>query len=290
MAGKRGRRAPQGLPSNKSSFKVLPNGTHEHTLQTPYGTIVYTYSPKILGGILRAIFTKLLGRVYYGSPLDFNDLFQSSEAEPPYRYIFYVDEEFSSAQEKYSADALTLLRDQASQSLIEASEQMILEVVFRSLSESKELTSSILNSKSSELLQLLIQHVNQRVKQRVNARPPGGREPDWTSQRCEAFLEQYEEALDAFRDARRIYRQNKHLGDPRSNKEKWYELVNVAHPELPEELIKQLKDGGKNAEPGVLALEYSARVFNVPVNDYLKKVLTRARRARRVKQDNQTPY
>lgn len=210
MAGRRRRQTPQEQSLNKSNFKVLPNGSHEHTIQTPYGTIVYTYSPEILGGILRGIFTKLLGRVYYGSPLDFNNLFQGSDADPPYRYIFYIDEEFSSAQEKYSADALALLRAQASQLLMEASEQLILEVVFRSLSESKDLTSSILNTKSSELLQLLIQHVNQRVKQRVNARTPGGREPDWTPERCESFLAQYEVALDAFRDARRIYRQTKY--------------------------------------------------------------------------------
>jgi hypothetical protein len=289
MVSKKKRQASEKLPASKSKFQVLPNGLNEHTVKTPYGTIVYTYSPSMLNGILRGILTKLLGRIYYGAPIEFNRLIESAEDEPPYRLIFNIDEEFSTAKEKYSTTAMALLKEQAPELLIEASEQLILEVIFRTLTESEELPSPIINSKSSQLLQLLIQHINQRVKQRVNARTPGGRDPEWTPERREAFLAQYETALIVFRDAKRIYRQNKRLVCPQNTsappREKWDAMVSIAHPELPDDLIKQLRSQSKNAEPSQLALEYSARIFNVEANDYLKKVLTRARRTRRTKQD-----
>lgn len=282
MVSKRKRQDSKKLPPSKSKFRILPNGLNEHTVKTPYGIIVYTYSPKIMDGVLRGILSKLLGRIYYGSPIEFDRLMEIAEDEPPYRLIFNINEEFSTAKEEYLTTALVLLEEQAPELLIEASEQLILEVIFRALAESAELTSSITDSKPSRLLHLLIQHINQRVKLRVNARLPGGRELEWTPERCEAFLTQYEIALEAFRDGRRIYRQNKHLVKRarKSQKERWLELVNTLHPELPDELLMQLKKGGKNAEPNVLALEYSAKVFGVEASEYLKKVLIKARQVR----------
>jgi hypothetical protein len=274
MVGKKKRKAPPQMPNTKSKFEILSDGQHAHTVETPYGKIVYTYSPKILSGILAGIFTTLLGRAYYNRPLDFQKLLERPEDEPPYEYLFTKEPELLAEKEQHSKYAAELLWNQASRLLIEASEQLIQEVIFRTLREFQNQGKYKLNSGISELLKLLTSDIIERVKIRVNAPTQGGSKAKWTPERKEAFLVTYEKAYEALKRAKKIYGQNKELDN-------WRGMVSAVYPQLPEQIINLLPVKGKGSEPKVLALEYAAELFKVKYTEYLSDVVKDARRLRR---------
>lgn len=278
---KRTRKATSPVPNTKRKFEVLPDSSHKHTVETPYGTIVYTYVPETISSILRGIFTTLLGRVYYNKPLDFQRLIETPENEPPYRYLFTAEPSLLAEQEKHSEYAYELLQQQAPHLLVEASEQLIKEVIFRTLYELQDQSQYKLNSKISELLKLLTNDIIEGVKLRVNAPSQGGRNPEWTPERMESFLVIYEDALKTLKDAKRIYKQNKNTG--KKGNDKWKAMVAAAYPQLPDRFINLLESKGKTAEPHMLAYEYAAELFNVEFNEYVPKVLSEARKQRREK-------
>jgi hypothetical protein len=272
VVSKKSRKAISPMPNTKSEFEVLPDGLHAHTVETPLGTIVYTYSPKIMSSILSGIFTTLLGRALYNKPLDFQRLIEIPEGEPPYLSLFIRDPDLLAEQEKHSEYAFELLQRQTPQLLTEASEQLIQEVIFRTLIEFKAQSQHQLNSKTSEVLKLLMDHIIERVKQRVNAPTAGGSNAVWTPERKEAFLVEYENACKTLKEAKRIYKQIKHSS-------KWKDMIAVGYPQLASHLIERLS--GKDAQPGILAYEHAAALFNVHCNEYLPKVVKDARRRRR---------
>jgi hypothetical protein len=275
MASKKKRKVPPKVLNTKSKFEILSDGRHSHTVKTPYGTIVYTYSPKILSGILAGMFTVLLGRAFFNHPLKIQQLIEMPENEPPYEYLFSPAEEpeLLAQREQYTEYASELLWRQAPQLLIESSEQLIQEVVVRTIRELQDQAPSNLSPKLSELLKLLTTDILARMKLRVNARPQGGSTADWTPERKRAFLAEYENAHRILKNAKRIYRQNRN--------ENWRAMIRVAYPQLPEDLIDKLPLKGKTSEPRVLAYEYAAATFNVECNDYLPKIVAAARKMRK---------
>jgi hypothetical protein len=272
MVSKKKRKGPPQMPNTKSKFEILPDGQHMHKVVTPYGTIVYTYKPEIMRSILSGIFTTMLGRAHFNKPLNFQRLFETLEDEPPYEYLFTRDPELLAEKELHSEHAANLLLNQASPLLIEASEQLIQEIIFRTLRELQEQGQYKLNSKISELLKSLTSDIIERVKIRVNAPTQGGSTPIWTPERKEAFLVVYEDAFKTLKDAKDIYKRNK--------RRKWKALILAEHPQLPDHFIDQLTTG-KDAQPNVIAYAYAAEIFNVACSDYLSKVVADARRRRK---------
>ena len=274
MAGKKRREAPAPMPNTKSRFEILPDDSHKHTVDTPYGTIVYTYSPKLMSSILAGIFTTLLGRAYYNKPLDFKRLLERPENEPPYEYLFTQEPELLAEKEKHSKYASDLLSRQASHLLIEASGQLMQEVIFRTLRELQDQGKYERRSKFSKLLEPLTKDIIERVKLRVDAPTRGGRKEVWTSDRKEAFLVTYENVCKALKHAKKIYRRNKDEKD-------WRGMITLVYPDLPSDLIDRLPVKNKISEPGVLAYEYAAKLFGVKSTEYLTEVVKGARKQRR---------
>ena len=273
MAGKKRREAPAPMPNTKSRFEILPDGSHKHTVETPYGTIVYTYLPNSICSLIGGIFTTLLGRAYYNKPLNFQKLFERPENEPPYEYMFTQEPDLLAEKERYSKYASELLGQQASRLLTEASEQLMQEVIFRTLLEFQNQGQYKINSKFSDLLKSLTDEVIERVKLRVNAPSPGGSKAQWTPERKEAFLIVYENAYKILKDARTIYKQNK--------RRKWQKMILLEYPELPISLIKRLTTGKQDDQPGALAYEYAAKLFGVKFTSYIPEVVKDARKQRR---------
>jgi hypothetical protein len=276
MAGKKKREPRPQIPNTKSRLEILPDDQHAHTVETLYGTIVYTYSPKIMRGILGGIFTTLLGRAYYNKPLNLQKLFERPESEPPYEYLHNRYPELLAENEEYSEHAFKLLSEQASTLLIEASEQLIQEVIFRTLRELEEEGPDQLYSMIPELLKLLTSDIIERVKIRVNAPTRGGRKKIWTQKQKEAYLVVYEDACKAIKHAKKIYSQNQ-------KSKKWKAMVLAAYPLLTNDIIDLLPGRGVNSQPGVLAHKYAAKLFNAKGREYLKQVVKTARKRRREK-------
>ena len=164
MVGKKKLRDLSQMPDTKSEFEIQPDGRHAHTVETPYGKIVYIYSRKTLSGIIAGIFTTLLGRAYYNRPLNFQKLLERPEDEPPYEYLFTLEPELLAEKVLHSKHAAELLWNQASRLLIESSEQLIQEVIFRTLSELHEQGKHKLNSRISELFKVLTADIIERAR------------------------------------------------------------------------------------------------------------------------------
>jgi hypothetical protein len=226
----------------------------------------------ILGGIL----TTLLGRAHYNKPLNLQKLLERHESEPPYEYLHNWYPELLAEHEEYSNHAFKLLSEQASTLLIEASEQLIQEVIFHTLCELEEEGPDHLYSMIPELLKSLTHDIVERVKIRVNAPTRGGRKKIWTQKRKEAYLVVYEDACKAIKHAKKIYRQNQ-------KSKKWREMVLAAYPLLTDAIIDLLPGRGVNSQPRILAHKYAAKLFKVKGSEYLKKVVKTARRCRREK-------
>ena len=97
------------------------------------------------------------------------------------------------------------------------------------------------------------------------------RKLEWTPERCEEYLVKYEYALDVLQKAKGIYQRNR--GD------EWRKMVQAVCPTLPDRFLDRLPLKGE-AEPGEMAREYAAELYEVNNTSYLKKVITHAYEAR----------
>jgi hypothetical protein len=227
------------------------------------------------GGII----TSFLWNIRNGKPIDFEglkDIAASIDPSSSYEIILDVDREFLEEQDKIIEGALKLFEEHLPSALAGIAEQHYAETIFRALREYSGRGSYVFQASESELIKELIKHLNRWAKRRLDARPPGGSELTWTTERAEALLLYYESGKERLRDAKTLYKQNKH-------RKNWEAVIKTAHPELPESIISSLASPGKNSEPNYLALVYAARVLEVKPGEYLKKVLTRARHTRKEK-------
>lgn len=260
------------LPAS-SQLDVLPDGSVLHTIKTLYATLTYSYLPKTMEAVLRGVFTELLGRLYFGKPIDLHGLIEISEEGQLYPSVFTAFPELSADKERYSQYAFDLLQRQVQQILIEISEQIIQEVLFRTLRELKGQDLYVTKPDMTKLLDVLLGDIEKRIKQRINARRPGEKERGsyWTPERSQKLLLTYEKTLQTFKSAKRIYKQNK-------DTKEWKDKVRNMHPEI-SKFIDKLPDSLTSAQD--LTYEYLVELYKVSTPNYMKKILTEARKQRK---------
>lgn len=265
-------------------FDITPEGVHAHVIKTYYGRLMYLYHPKLIENQFRCIASEFLLHVHHGRPLD--ELLAEIKEQAGTEFIdatVEMGQELSRECIQIADRAMTLFKKHVPKMLAESAEQYFVETLFRALRDHNNQGSFVFDATETEMIKPIIRVFTKALKQRLEAPTAGGSEPEWTTERQEAFLKQYESALAVMKEAKRIYRKNK-------RSKQWNNIVKAACPELPDDLIIQLRIGGKNAEPSRLALEYAARLFGVEPSSYLEKVLASARRARRKMADNEIKF
>jgi hypothetical protein len=125
--------------------------------------------------------------------------------------------------------------------------------------------------KGADLLREFADFQHRLVKHDLGVPRPGGSSPTWTHDQKEEILACYEAFLINIKEAKRLWRQNSGLN--------WRGIVKTAFPDLPEEIIERLPLRGE--KPSDLALDATAKRVGIVSIEYLKKILTAARRARR---------
>jgi hypothetical protein len=268
------------LPDQYMKFKFVKreDGINVCVVTGLYGTNTYLYSPEELKKDLGGIITSFLWGVRSGSPIDFGaSLAASNDQGQAVDVELHVDEEFVAEGELLVDRALELYRQHLPYALAESVDQHVEEIVYRVLKEYSGKGSFKFTGAERQIINTLVRRAATSLKRRVGARGPGGSEPEWTLERAEDLLTAYEEGLQMLKDAKQVYKQNKHRGD-------WKEYVRLAQQNLPEHLIDLLPTTDKNSEPGNLALRYAAEKMNVASGEYLKKILTKARKSRKIGQ------
>jgi len=160
------------------------------------------------------------------------------------------------------------------QSFPHAIEHALLRVVLDPLSQ---LLAAMANQqpelftvKSSDLLREFADFQHRLVKHDLGIPRPGGSAPTWTNEQKAEILACYEVFLINIKEAKRLWRQNHKLN--------WRGIVKTAFPDLPDEIIESLPLRGE--KPSDLALNATAKKVGTVSIEYLKKLLTAARRAR----------
>ncbi|MDT5060012.1 MAG: hypothetical protein QOH63_471 [Acidobacteriota bacterium] len=259
----------------KFKFKKRRDGIYVCLVSGLYGTNAYLYSPEELKKHLGGIITTFLWQIRNGAPIDSAAAFTSAATAPEKSTVIelQVDEKFLAEDELMVNRAMELYKQHLPKALAGAVDQHVEETVYRTLKESSGSGSFEFTSTERELINVLVQRASASLKRRVEARGRGGSEPEWTPERAEALLAAYEAGLQVLKDAKLVYKQNKHRED-------WKAQVKLAQKELPEHFIELLSSDKKNAEPSSLALTYAAEKMKVLPGEYLRKILTKARKAR----------
>jgi tetratricopeptide (TPR) repeat protein len=258
-------------PPHEANFEALPNGVRIHRAKTLSGTLIYLYAREEIQKTLRSLFGQFLLCARAGGPLDFEELARKAGADMPFEMIVDVDRGFMDELEACMEHALGLLDVIAPQLLVHASEQLVFEVFYRAACDRRDIGSYQFQASESELLKLYSEHAVKRLKQRVAPRKRPSRKLEWTAERCEEYLIQYERALDVVQRAKAIYQRN--------SDDEWQKMVKAVCPDLPASFYPRLQLRG-DGEPHDLAREYAAEVYGVNNTSYLKKVIQKAREAR----------
>jgi hypothetical protein len=261
----------------KSKFMVGPDGTNVCAADTRYGTLMFFFRPERMEEIFGGFIADFLWQVHHGRPLDLDAIKTACGVSPDLKIeaTVDVDQDFGRECERWVGRAMEFFRKHLRGMLTEVVEQHIDETIFRSLREQSGKGLYEFKARESKLIDALVKNHRESLRQRMAARGRGGSTPwKWTDGRKAELLELYESSLKMMREAKRIYKQNRHNA-------KWPRMVQAAYPEFPEDLITRLSGTGKDAEPNALALEHAASVLGVEINDNLEKVLIDARHDRR---------
>jgi hypothetical protein len=267
----------------KFKFVKRQDGIYVCLVTGLYGTNTYLYSPEELKKHLGGIITSFLWQIRNGVPIDSAAASMSTAIaqEKPTAIELQVDEEFLAEDELLVNRAMELYKRHLPKALSGAMDQHVAETVYRALKEHSGKGSFEFTGTERELINILVQFASASLKRRVEARGRGGSEPEWTPERAEALLAAYEAGLQMFKDAKLVYKQNKHRED-------WKAQVKLAQKELPDHFIELLSSDKKNAEPSSLALTYAAKKMKVLPGEYLRKILTKARKIRVRRQDDES--
>jgi len=149
--------------------------------------------------------------------------------------------------------------------------RVVLDPLSQLLAEMANQQPDLFVVKGADLLREYADFQHRIVKHDLGVPRPGGSSPTWTAEQKLEILSYYETALKSISEAKRLWRQNRKLN--------WREIVKAAFPELPGDIVEKLPLRGE--KPSDLALEATAaKVASVSI-EYLRKVLTSARRLRR---------
>jgi hypothetical protein len=149
--------------------------------------------------------------------------------------------------------------------------RVVLDPLSQFLAEMANQKPELFTVKGVDLLREFADFQHRLVKHDLGIPRPGGSSPTWTSEQKAEILNCYESFLLDIKEAKRLWRQNSRLN--------WRGIVKTAFPDLPDEIIESLSLKGE--KPSDLALEATASKVGIVSIEYLKKLLTAARRARR---------
>jgi hypothetical protein len=149
-----------------------------------------------------------------------------------------------------------ILLEIVNDSLVKALERSEIEAQKKAIRELSNDDFSIKSDKLKEWMEEVARGARIESRRRMGARMRGGSEPKYP---LEELNQYYESLLLTWRDAKRIYRENRR----RSN---WRVIVKTIHSNLPPDLIDKLNISSER--PSDLAIEHAARCCGAPKNCY----------------------
>lgn len=192
------------------------------------------------------------------------------------RFFYYFDD-----ADKYLSHAASLLKEHITKKLDESLMEVLVEIEELTLRQVDNLSAAKAKEKTDRIRLLVKKAQHERIP------PPtrGGSESDYD---LSELANHYETVYPQWRDAKKIYRQNK-------KRKNWQDMVKVAypflskhndlierlaeHPDLPDKFIQRIDEKGFNGTPSHIALEHAARLCKVPSWHYTVRHLQEQRKS-----------